>query len=151
MKQLHEFEIKKMLRLAADAREKAYCPYSGFRVGACLVTPEGDVFTGACLKTDSGAYYLGCNIENAAFTPTNCAERTAMFKAVYEGERDFEALAIISDGLNYIAPCGVCRQVLAEFCKPDMPVICADRDGNYVVHELRELIPMAFTKADMED
>ncbi|MBQ1893221.1 MAG: cytidine deaminase [Clostridia bacterium] len=138
MKQLHEFEIKKMLRLAADAREKAYCPYSGFRVGACL-------------KTDSGAYYLGCNIENAAFTPTNCAERTAMFKAVYEGERDFEALAIISDGLNYIAPCGVCRQVLAEFCKPDMPVICADRDGNYVVHELRELIPMAFTKADMED
>jgi cytidine deaminase len=138
MKQLHEFEIKKMLRLAADAREKAYCPYSGFRVGACL-------------KTDSGAYYLGCNIENAAFTPTNCAERTAMFKAVYEGERDFEALAIISDGLNYIAPCGVCRQVLAEFCKPDMPVICADRDGNYVVHELRELIPMAFTKSDMED
>ncbi len=138
MKQLHEFEIKKMLRLAADAREKAYCPYSGFRVGACL-------------KTDSGAYYLGCNIENAAFTPTNCAERTAMFKAVYEGERDFEAIAIISDGLNYIAPCGVCRQVLAEFCKPDMPVICADRDGNYVVHELRELIPMAFTKADMED
>ena len=138
MKQLHEFEIKKMLRLAADAREKAYCPYSGFRVGACL-------------KTDSGAYYLGCNIENAAFTPTNCAERTAMFKAVYEGERDFEALAIISDGLNYSAPCGVCRQVLAEFCKPDMPVICADRDGNYVVHELRELIPLAFTKADMED
>lgn len=137
MKQLHEFEIKKMLRLAADAREKAYCPYSGFRVGACL-------------KTDSGAYYLGCNIENAAFTPTNCAERTAMFKAVYEGERDFEALAIISDGLNYIAPCGVCRQVLAEFCKPDMPVICADRDGNYVVHELRELIPMAFTSDDLK-
>ena len=137
MKQLHEFEIKKLLRLAADAREKAYAPYSGFRVGACL-------------KTGSGAYYLGCNIENAAFTPTNCAERTAVFKAVYEGERDFEAIAIISDGLNYTAPCGVCRQVLAEFCEPDMPVICADRDGNYVVHELGELIPMAFTKADME-
>ncbi len=137
MKQLHEFEIKKMLRLAADAREKAYAPYSGFRVGACL-------------KTGSGAYYLGCNIENAAFTPTNCAERTAMFKAVYEGERDFEAIAIISDGLNYTAPCGVCRQVLAEFCAPDMPVICADKDGNYEVYELRELIPMAFTKADLE-
>lgn len=137
MKQLHEFEIKKMLRLAAEAREKAYVPYSNFRVGACL-------------KTESGAYYLGCNIENAGFTPTNCAERTAMFKAVYEGERDFEAIAIISDSLNYTAPCGVCRQVLAEFCKPDMPVICADRDGNYVVRELSELIPMAFTKADME-
>jgi cytidine deaminase len=137
MKQLHEFEIKKMLRLAAEAREKAYVPYSNFRVGACL-------------KTESGAYYLGCNIENAAYTPTNCAERTAMFKAVYEGERDFEAIAIISDSLNYTAPCGVCRQVLAEFCKPDMPVICADRDGNYVVRELSELIPMAFTKADME-
>ena len=137
MKQLHEFEIKKMLRLAAEAREKAYCPYSHFRVGACL-------------KTDSGAYYLGCNIENAGFTPTNCAERTAMFKAIYEGERSFEAIAIISDSVNPTAPCGVCRQVLAEFCKSDMPVICADRDGNYVVMELGSLLPMSFTAADME-
>lgn len=137
MIKLHEFEVKKMLRLAAEAREKAYVPYSGFRVGACL-------------KTGSGAYYLGCNIENAAFTPTNCAERTAMFKAVYEGERDFEAIAIISDSLNHTAPCGVCRQVLAEFCPPDMPVICADKDGDYEIRELSELIPMAFTKADME-
>lgn len=135
---LHEFEIKKMLRLAAEAREKAYAPYSGFRVGACL-------------KTGSGAYYLGCNIENAAFTPTNCAERTAMFKAVYDGERDFEAIAVISDGVDHVAPCGVCRQVLAEFCPQDMPVICADRDGNYVVHELRELLPMSFTKKDIDE
>ena len=135
---LHEFEIKKMLRLAAEAREKAYAPYSGFRVGACL-------------KTSSGAYYLGCNIENAAFTPTNCAERTAMFKAVYDGERDFEAIAVISDGVDHVAPCGVCRQVLAEFCPQDMPVICADRDGNYVVHELRELLPMSFTKKDIDE
>lgn len=134
---LHEFEIKKMIRFAAEAKERAYVPYSHFKVGACL-------------KTASGAYYLGCNIENAAFTPTNCAERTAMFKAVYDGERDFEAIAIISDGVNYIAPCGVCRQVLAEFCRPDMPVICADREGNYIVHELREFIPMAFTNADLE-
>ena len=137
MKTIHEFEIKKMLRLAAEAREKAYVPYSHFRVGACL-------------KTTTGAYYLGANIENAAYTPTNCAERTAMFKAVFEGERSFEAIAIISDGLNHTAPCGVCRQVLAEFCSPDMPVICADRDGNYVVHELRELIPMAFTSDDLK-
>ena len=135
---LHEYEIKKMISFAKEAREKAYAPYSGFRVGACL-------------KTASGAYYLGCNIENAGFTPTNCAERTAMFKAIYDGERGFEAIAIISDGMNYIAPCGVCRQVLAEFCPPDMPVICADREGNYIVHELRVLLPMAFTSADMED
>lgn len=135
---LHEFEIKKMLRLAAEAREKAYAPYSGFRVGACL-------------KAGSGAYYLGCNIENASYTPTNCAERTAMFKAVYDGERDFEAIAVISDGVDHVAPCGVCRQVLAEFCPQDMPVICADRDGNYVVHELRELLPMSFTKKDIDE
>lgn len=136
MKQLHEFEIKKMIKLATDAREKSYSPYSKFRVGACL-------------KTTSGAYYLGCNIENAAFSPSCCAERTAMLKAVYEGERDFEAIAIISDSLNYVAPCGVCRQVLAEFCNPNMPVICADCEGNYEVYELRALIPMAFTSDDM--
>lgn len=138
MKQIHEFEVKNMLRLAAEARERAYTPYSNFRVGACV-------------KTGSGAYYLGCNIENAAYTPTNCAERTAMFKAVYEGEREFEAIAIISDSLNHTSPCGVCRQVLAEFCDPDMPVICADKDGNYKIMELSELIPMAFTKSDMEN
>ena len=137
MKQIHEFEVKKMLRMACDAKERAYAPYSGFCVGACL-------------KASSGAYYLGCNIENAAFTPTICAERNAMFKAVYEGERMFEAIAITSDALNYTSPCGVCRQVLAEFCDPDMPVICADREGNYTIFELQELIPMAFTKKDME-
>ena len=135
---LHEIEIKKLIRYASEARERAYAPYSHFRVGACL-------------KTASGAYYLGCNIENAAFTPTNCAERTALFKAVYDGERDFEAIAIISDSINFIAPCGVCRQALAEFCRPDMPVICADRDGNYVMHELAEMLPMTFTKRDMEE
>ena len=128
---------EELIRLAFEAREAAYAPYSHFRVGACL-------------KTESGAYYLGANIENAAFTPTNCAERTAMFKAVFEGEREFEGIAIISDCLNYTSPCGVCRQVLAEFCDPDMPVICADRDGNYKAFELQELIPMAFTKKDME-
>lgn len=137
MKHIHEFEIKNMLRMATEARERAYAPYSHFRVGACV-------------KAGSGAYYFGCNIENAALTPTNCAERTAMFRAVYEGERQFEAIAIISDSLNNTYPCGVCRQALAEFCDPDMPVICADRDGNYEVVELGELIPMAFTKADMD-
>lgn len=137
MKQLHEFEVKKMLRMASEAKERAYSPYSGFSVGACL-------------KASSGAYYLGCNIENAAFSPTICAERCAMSKAIYEGERQFEGIAIISDSLNPTAPCGVCRQVLAEFCDIDMPVICSDRDGNYVILELGELLPMSFTQKDIE-
>ena len=137
MKQIHDFEVKKMLRMAAEAMERAYAPYSGYKVGACL-------------KASSGAYYLGCNIENAAFTPTVCAERCAMFKAVYEGERKFDAIAIIASGLNFATPCGVCRQVMAEFCDPDMPVICADGEGNYRILELGELIPMAFTGKDLE-
>ncbi len=136
MKPIHDFEVKNMLRMAADALDRAYVPYSGFRVGACL-------------KASSGAYYLGCNIENASYTPTNCAERTAMFKAVYEGERGFDAIAIISDSENYTVPCGVCRQVLAEFCEPDMPVICANRTGKYKLLELSELLPYAFLPSDM--
>ena len=84
MKSIHDLEIKKLVKMAMDAKMRAYAPYSGFCVGACL-------------KGASGAYYLGCNIENAAYSPTNCAERTALFKAVYEGERKFDALAIISD------------------------------------------------------
>ncbi|HWS29236.1 MAG TPA: cytidine deaminase [Clostridia bacterium] len=136
MIQIHDFEIKSMLRMANDAKERAYVPYSKFRVGACL-------------KTASGAYYLGCNIENAAYSPTNCAERTAIFKAVYDGERKFEAIAIVWDGEGFASPCGVCRQVLAEFCEPDMPVICADRSGQYRVVPFGELLPAAFTPADL--
>ncbi len=85
MRSIHDFEVKNMLRMANDARDRAYTPYSGFRVGVCL-------------KAASGAYYMGCNIENAAYTPTVCAERVAMFKAVYEGERAFDAIAIVWDG-----------------------------------------------------
>ena len=137
MKEINRFEIAKMIALATEARERAYAPYSGFRVGACL-------------KAVSGAYYLGCNIENASYTPTICAERTAVFKAVYEGERSFEALAIISDSSKFTSPCGVCRQVLAEFCDAEMPVILADKDGAYKLMSLGELLPLAFTKGDME-
>lgn len=85
MRSIHDFEVKNMLRMANEARDRAYAPYSNFRVGACL-------------KGATGAYYLGCNIENAAYSPSNCAERTAMFKAVYEGERQFDAIAIVWDG-----------------------------------------------------
>lgn len=137
MNSIHDFEAKNMLRMANEAKDRAYVPYSGFHVGACL-------------KAASGAYYLGCNIENAAYSPTNCAERTAMFKAVYEGEREFEALAIIWDGEKPAVPCGVCRQVLAEFCSPEMPVVCANKDGEFHILSLGDLLPNAFTPRDLK-
>ena len=125
MRNIHDF-----------ARDRAYAPYSNFRVGACL-------------KGATGAYYLGCNIENAAYSPSNCAERTAMFKAVYEGERQFDAIAIVWDGENPAVPCGVCRQVLAEFCDPEMPVICANRKGEYKLVAMGDLLPDAFLPRDL--
>ena len=136
MRNIHDFEVKNMLRMANEARDRAYAPYSNFRVGACL-------------KGATGAYYLGCNIENAAYSPSNCAERTAMFKAVYEGERQFDALAIVWDGENPAVPCGVCRQVLAEFCDPEMSVICANRKGEYKLVAMGDLLPDAFLPRDL--
>lgn len=136
MRNIHDFEVKNMLRMANEARDRAYAPYSNFRVGACL-------------KGATGAYYLGCNIENAAYSPSNCAERAAMFKAVYEGERQFDALAIVWDGENPAVPCGVCRQVLAEFCDPEMPVICANRKGEYKLVAMGDLLPDAFLPRDL--
>ena len=136
MRNIHDFEVKNMLRMANEARDRAYAPYSNFRVGACL-------------KGATGAYYLGCNIENAAYSPSNCAERTAMFKAVYEGERQFDAIAIVWDGENPAVPCGVCRQVLAEFCDPEMPVICANRKGEYKLVAMGDLLPDAFLSRDL--
>ena len=136
MRSIHDFEVKNMLRMANEARDRAYAPYSNFRVGACL-------------KGATGAYYLGCNIENAAYSPSNCAERTAMFKAVYEGERQFDGIAIVWDGENPAVPCGVCRQVLAEFCDPEMPVICANRKGEYKLVALGDLLPDAFLPRDL--
>ena len=136
MRNIHDFEVKNMLRMANEARDRAYAPYSNFRVGACL-------------KGATGAYYLGCNIENAAYSPSSCAERTAMFKAVYEGERQFDAIAIVWDGENPAVPCGVCRQVLAEFCDPEMPVICANRKGEYKLVAMGDLLPDAFLPRDL--
>ena len=134
--ELTEEELIRMMAYADEGRRRAYAPYSGFRVGACL-------------KTASGSYYLGCNIENAAYTPTICAERTAVFKAVSQGEREFSAIAIISDSENPTAPCGVCRQVLAEFCPAEMPVILANNRREYVVTTLGELLPLAFTGKEL--
>ena len=136
MRNIHDFEVKNMLRMANEARDRAYAPYSNFRVGACL-------------KGATGAYYLGCNIENAAYSPSNCAERTAMFKAVYEGERQFDAIEIVWEGETPAVPCGVCRQVLAEFCDPEMPVICANRKGEYKLVAMGDLLPDAFLPRDL--
>ncbi|MEG1547604.1 MAG: cytidine deaminase [Clostridia bacterium] len=137
MKQLDEQCIAKMLELAREVQGRAYVPYSNFRVGACLL--------GA-----SGKYYLGCNIENAAYTPTNCAERTAVFKAVSEGEREFDAIAVVWDGEGYAMPCGVCRQVLAEFCAQDMPVICGNKAGGYNIMSMEKILPCAFLPKDLK-
>lgn len=129
-------QIQKMIDLAIEQLSFAYTPYSGFQVGAALLTKEGKIYT-------------GCNIENAAYSPTNCAERTAFFKAVSEGERQFQAICIVG-GKNgvlteYTAPCGVCRQVMMEFCNPDsFQIILAKDRETYKIFSLRELLPMGF-------
>jgi cytidine deaminase len=127
---------KNLVQQAKEAMEKAYVPYSKFRVGAALVTEDGEVVT-------------GCNIENASFGGTNCAERTALFKAISDGHRYFKKIAIISDSHNYTYPCGICRQVLSEFGL-DLEVIVANNNGEYRKHVLKELLPYAFTNDDME-
>lgn len=129
-------ERKELIRQAFLARENAYAPYSGFRVGAALLCGSGKI-------------YRGCNIENAAYTPTNCGERTAFFKAVSEGERDFAAIAIVGgkEGESVApAPCGVCLQVMAEFCKAEeFEVIMAKSEEDYTVKKLGELLPYGFS------
>ena len=137
MRNIHEFEIKNMLRMANDARDRAYSPYSKFSVGACL-------------KAASGAYYLGCNIENASYSATCCAERVAIFKAVYEGERSFDAIAIVCDGADPAIPCGSCLQVLAEFCDAEMPVICANCRGEYKAMALGDLLQYPFVASELK-
>ncbi len=132
-----DFEL---MKIAVKAREMSYSPYSNFKVGAALLAKSGKVFT-------------GCNVENAGFTPTNCAERTAIFKAVSEGEKEFSAIAIVGgkgDKLNDLcAPCGVCRQVLAEFCDGNFKIILGTPDNIKVVN-LSEILPYSFGKNDLK-
>ena len=125
-----------LIKLARDAMKNAYVPYSHFRVGAAL-------------ETDDGTVYTGCNIENASFGGTNCAERTALFKAISEGKRSFKKIAVINDSENYAYPCGICRQVLSEF-GINLIVIVANNKGEYVVHKLSELLPYDFNSCTME-
>jgi len=132
---------RELIRAALAARECSYSPYSGFMVGAALLT-------------ESGRVYAGCNIENAAYTPTNCAERTAFFKAVSKGEREFAAIAVAGwprDGeTGYAFPCGVCRQVMMEFCDPDrFRVLVAAGEEEYRAFTLRELLPEGFGPANL--
>lgn len=126
---------EELCALAIDAMKMAYVPYSGYTVGAALLTSTGKVFT-------------GCNIENASFTPTVCAERTAIFKAVSEGERKFEMIAVAGGKGGVVngefPPCGVCRQVMAEFCSPEFSVLFVVGDGKYTEHTLGEILPNAF-------
>ena len=129
-----------LMRLAEDARAYSYTPYSGFAVGAALLTKSGKVYT-------------GCNIENASYTPTVCAERTAVFKAVSEGEKAFAAIAIIGGPAGekgkFCAPCGVCRQVLREFCELDFRILLGSVD-KVQAYTLKELLPTSFGPLDLK-
>ncbi len=124
---------KELVSLALEAREKSYSPYSGFRVGAALLAKNGKA-------------YKGCNIENAAFSPTNCAERTAFFTAIADGECEFEAIAIVGgkDEVNgFCLPCGVCRQVMSEFCDKDFRIYTCNGE-EIKTYTLGELLPESF-------
>ena len=125
-----------LVKLAIEARKFSYSPYSNFMVGAALLSKSGKIYT-------------GCNIENAAYSPSNCAERTAFFKALSEGERDFEAIAIVGghkeNGLEICAPCGVCRQVMMEFCDYEtFEIILGKSEDDYLKYTLQELLPLGF-------
>ena len=134
-------KVTDLIRLAYEAQKRSYSPYSGFQ-------------TGAALETAGGKVYQGCNIENAGYTPSNCAERTAFFKAVSEGERSFTRIAVVGNYPgkpgDYCAPCGVCRQVMREFCDPEtFQIILAVSKDKYDVFTLRELFPLGFGPADL--
>ena len=129
-----------LMERAIEARKMSYSPYSGFKVGAALLGKSGKVYT-------------GCNVENAAYTPTNCAERTAFFKAISEGERVFVSIAIVGGRYesiaDFCAPCGICRQVMAEFCDKDFRIVMGNLE-NIQVRTLEELLPLSFGKNDLE-
>lgn len=129
---------KKWIEQAYDAMKSAYVPYSKFPVGAALITEDEVV-------------YKGCNIENSSYGLSNCAERTAIFKAVSEGEKNFKALVVTGKTEGPISPCGACRQVIAEFCDPLMPVYLTNTDGALFETTVEQLLPGAFTKEDLAD
>lgn len=133
----HEIIMQKMIHLANEMLDFSYVPYSHFPVGATLLGKDGKIYT-------------GCNIENASFGLTNCAERTALFKAVSEGVHNFEAIVITSRGDRAVSPCGACRQVISEFCAADMPVWLTNEAGDLKKTTVEELLPYYFVAEDMD-
>ena len=137
--------IQLLIKNAFEAQEMSYTPYSNFNVGAALLGKNGKI-------------YQGCNIENASYTPTNCAERTAFFKAVSEGQKEFDAIAIVGgkagESREYCSPCGVCRQVMMEFCNPKEFKIYLAKDRNnlddYIEYTLEEILPLGFGPANLK-
>jgi cytidine deaminase len=125
-----------MFEEAKKAREKAYVPYSNFKVGAALRTKEGKV-------------YHGCNIENAAYSMCNCAERTALFSAYANGDKEYDLLVVVADTNRPVPPCGACRQVISELCDPDMTVILTNVKGDVEEMTVKELLPGAFSPEDL--
>ena len=129
-------DYKELVLKALGARENSYSPYSKFKVGAAVLT-ENDLI------------YTGCNIENASYGATNCAERTAIFKAVSEGHTTIKAIAIVGDTTTHTYPCGICRQVIAEFSSDDTAIILVKNENDYIVKTMDEILPGAFTKKDL--
>jgi len=129
-------DFKELIIEAIKAKETAYAPYSNFKVGSAILTSDGKVYT-------------GCNIENASFGATNCAERTAIFKAVSEGHKSIEAIAVVGDLNNYTFPCGICRQVINEFAAENIKIIVAKNENEYLVKTMEEILPGAFSKEDL--
>ncbi|WP_445490354.1 cytidine deaminase [Niallia sp. 03133] len=129
---------QQLIEEAKKAREKAYVPYSKFKVGAALLTEDGKV-------------YHGCNIENASYSVTNCAERTAVFKAVSEGDTTFTMLAVVADTNGPVSPCGACRQVISEFCPRDMLVVLTNLQGEISTTTVEKLLPGAFSPEDLNE
>jgi cytidine deaminase, homotetrameric len=131
-------DIEILIDEAIQAREKAYVPYSNFKVGAAALFEDGKI-------------YSGCNIENASYGATNCAERTAIFNAVAKGNRVLKAIAVIGDTNSFTSPCGICRQVIAEFAEsPEIKIIIIKNHKEYIVKTLDEILPGSFTKKDLE-
>lgn len=130
-------KYNELIKEALKYRERAYVPYSKFKVGAAVLMEDGNI-------------YGGCNIENASFGATNCAERTAIFRAVAEGNKKLKAIAVVGDLSTYTSPCGICRQVISEFGNKDTDIILIKSEDDYIIKKLEEMLPGAFTKEDLE-
>ncbi|WMJ82304.1 cytidine deaminase [Clostridium sp. MB40-C1] len=129
-------DYRELVRKALEIRERAYAPYSNFKVGAAVLMEDGKI-------------YSGCNIENASYGATNCAERTAIFNGVAEGNREIKAIAIVGDTTTYTYPCGICRQVISEFCDEDTDIILVKNEEEYLTKKIDDILPGAFTKKDL--